>query len=463
MSQETPQYEVSMPRVLISSLSPGTGVSNVTLGLLVALRKLGYSSSAHKTDVSLVASIHHRRITGRFAHSLSPELLSPKQILHSFVRGTSGSEMAIVEGTSEQYDEDAAVAKNLGLPILLVIDARTLKQQKFIDRLQGVLNTENGGTSGPPAPVGVILNFVPDSETAESIKNYFAKQFPGVSYLGGVLESRQFAGKASVEINRNFSLLTRNQILRLGTLIERCIDLKAFLAIAKQAPLLRAPMHVVEGASRLFRVAVADDQAFHLTTQDNLDLLRRLGGELVSFSPLIDSRLPSNVDLVYLPGAQLEPYLTELSANTAIKERIKTFISEGGRIYAEGSATAYLCKRVHAKASAQYEMLGILDGTASLTEKTVETGSVNNYFSFTIEEENDFFAKGATGRGFYAEMWHYEIASQTIKSKVIGDEANQIECMRQAFGGQENCFITPAHLHWGSVPREALQFTPHKK
>jgi cobyrinic acid a,c-diamide synthase len=456
MPQETAYYEVSMPRFLVTSLTSGAGVSNVTLGMLVALRKLGYSASAHKTDVSLVASIHHRRITGRFAHSLSPEMLNPQEILYSFVRGTSGSEIALVEGTSLSYDEDAAIAKNLGLPIVIVIDARTLKQQASIESMRQVL----GDTSGA-GPAGVILNFVPDSETGESIKKYFIENFPNVSYLGGVLESRQFAGKASVELNRNFSLLTRNQIVRLGSLIERSIDLKKLHKIASSCQALRAPMHVVEGDSRRFRVAVADDQAFHLTTQDNLDLIRRLGGELVSFSPLIDSRLPSRVELLYLPGAQLEPYLLELSNNEAIKDSIKKFISEGGQLYAEGSATAYLCNSVRSIANVEHKMLGIIDGKASVSaEPDVLVEDPYHYFSFAIEEDTSFFAKGARGRGFYAEGWNYEIASKPISSRIVGDELDQLNWMCQAFGLNNKCFVTPAHIHWGSLQREAIRFIP---
>ena len=48
------------------------------------------------------------------------------------------------------------------------------------------------------------------------------------------------------------------------------------------------------------------DAAFHIYDPDNLDLLRDMGAELVSFSPLKDRQLPPDIDGLYFGGGHPE-------------------------------------------------------------------------------------------------------------------------------------------------------------
>ena len=77
------------------------------------------------------------------------------------------------------------------------------------------------------------------------------------------------------------------------------------------------------------RIAVAKDRAFCFYYEDNFDVLRELGAELVPFSPLTDERLPENIDGLYLGGGYPELYEKQLSENEIMRDSIKTAILKG--------------------------------------------------------------------------------------------------------------------------------------
>src|SRR5207253_1727101 len=94
------------------------------------------------------------------------------------------------------------------------------------------------------------------------------------------------------------------------------------------------------------RIAVARDSAFCFYYEDNLDLLRRAGAELIPFSPLHDSALPDNTDLVYLGGGYPELHAERLAANHELLAGLRQFHGQGGAIYAECGRLMYCCREL---------------------------------------------------------------------------------------------------------------------
>ena len=106
-----------------------------------------------------------------------------------------------------------------------------------------------------------------------------------------------------------------------GDAVEQRLDIYRILQLARQATPLDEPDHMnsqpeprlMNGARPV--VAVASDEAFHFTYEDNLDLLRSAGAEVVFFSPLRDEALPARTAGVILGGGFPEVYAIRLSAN----------------------------------------------------------------------------------------------------------------------------------------------------
>lgn len=113
--------------------------------------------------------------------------------------------------------------------------------------------------------------------------------------------------------------------------------------------------------------AVARDEAFNFTYRANIDALRR-EGEVIFFSPMRDTALPQ-CDVLYLPGGYPELFADELAANTSMRESIKAFADNDGKVFAECGGFMYLCHDIDGK-----EMCGVFAFSATMDGARLHLG-----------------------------------------------------------------------------------------
>ena len=73
-----------------------------------------------------------------------------------------------------------------------------------------------------------------------------------------------------------------------------------------------------------------------------LALLRKLGAELVDFSPLEAETPPENLQGLYLPGGYPELYAEALSQNKSMRESVRKAVTGGLPCIAECGGFMYL-------------------------------------------------------------------------------------------------------------------------
>ncbi|QDU26405.1 Cobyrinic acid A,C-diamide synthase [Anatilimnocola aggregata] len=115
------------------------------------------------------------------------------------------------------------------------------------------------------------------------------------------------------------------------------------------------------------QIAIAQDEAFGLCFPEVLDALERSGATLTDFSPLRSERLPAKTDLVYIGCGHPERYAEELARNHCLMQSFRSFAAAGGRIYAEGSGSAYLCRQLILPGGSAAMMAGIIPANARFT------------------------------------------------------------------------------------------------
>ena len=108
------------------------------------------------------------------------------------------------------------------------------------------------------------------------------------------------------------------------------------------------------------RMAIAQDEAFHFYYEENLDLLRRAGFELVPFRPTADPALPSDVDIVYLGGGYPESFAAELAANESLAADLRERATHGLPIFAECGGFIYLGRSLTGFDGETHAMAGVL-------------------------------------------------------------------------------------------------------
>jgi cobyrinic acid a,c-diamide synthase len=212
------------------------------------------------------------------------------------------------------------------------------------------------------------------------------------------------------------------------------------------------PTRVATSASAdAVRVGVPSDHAFSFYYEDNLDLLREQGAEIVRFSPLADDSLPSGLDALYLGGGYPELHAERLSGNREMLEEVRAFAASGKPIYAECGGMLYLSHSLSVEAES-YAMAGVLPLSMQMTDKLVQFGYV------TVEFTKDCLLgrKGTVVRG---HSFHYSrIASQ-------GDLRTSYHVQYSLSGKEEmegfqqgNVLASYIHLHFRANPAVAENF-----
>ncbi|HTR44354.1 MAG TPA: cobyrinate a,c-diamide synthase, partial [Thermodesulfovibrionales bacterium] len=363
-----------MRGIVIAGTHSGCGKTTVTLGLLAALKKNGLTVQSFKTGPDFIDSGIHRLITGRPSRNLDLWMCGEAYVRDCFELFSADAEAVVVEGVMGMYDgklSTAHLAAFLDLPVILVVDAYGMAEsagaivkgfadfgRHTIDRRNSKLNTQNSTLR----IAGVIFNRVASERHYERLR----ESVHGVPVLGYLPRDLKFEiphrhlGLTVAEENP----LSEKNLDRLADTVLRFIDVESILRYEARGKGQGAKNKKRRGSrpgclSPIASIAVAYDKAFCFYYEDNLDLLRDGGMEVVKFSPLADSRLPRSVDAVYIGGGYPELHALQLSANKSMLSSIQTWADEGRPLYAECGGLMYLSQGIYDFKDAFFPMAGV--------------------------------------------------------------------------------------------------------
>ncbi|MFQ5957265.1 MAG: cobyrinate a,c-diamide synthase, partial [Candidatus Brocadiales bacterium] len=337
-----------LPRILIAGTHSGVGKTTLTLALMAGLRKRGLDVQGFKVGPDYIDPSHHTAVTGRPARNLDTWMMGSDACLETFQRAASGADISVIEGVMGLYDghrdgtgagSTADLAKLLCSPVILLVDAKGLA------RSAAALVMGYKGFDKEVPLAGVILNNVSSEKHLQFLKVPIEKHcnLPVLGYLSRnsqlTLPERHLGlipyGEGKVSADFYTSLVKQ---------LEH-VDIERIQEIADSS--VNMPTHPETifchpGDQVAARIALARDEAFSFYYEDNLDLLRSYGAELIPFSPLRDSTLPSDIDAVYIGGGFPELYARELELNNAMRAEIKMAADTGVVIYGECGGMMYL-------------------------------------------------------------------------------------------------------------------------
>src|SRR5437870_6086711 len=124
-----------MKGCVISAPMTGSGKTTVTLGLLAALRNRGIAVQPFKVGPDFIDPGLHEIAAGVPSHNLDGWMLTRETNELLFASSCKGFEMAVIEGVMGLFDgfdgssergSTAEMAKWLGLPVILVVDAHAM-------------------------------------------------------------------------------------------------------------------------------------------------------------------------------------------------------------------------------------------------------------------------------------------------------------------------------------------------
>lgn len=149
-------------------------------------------------------------------------------------------------------------------------------------------------------------------------------------------------------------------------------------------------------AKQSCRIAVAKDSAINFYYEENLDLLRDKGMEIVYFSPLTDA-LPQNISAVYMGGGVPELHAAALADNKIFRAGMRKFVEAGGIVFAEGGGFLVLCQSLQTRTGfPQQPMVGIFPFRAIMSKTKVMRG----YVQVSVAEDCPIFPGGSNIRAY---------------------------------------------------------------
>ncbi|MEU6473640.1 cobyrinate a,c-diamide synthase [Streptomyces massasporeus] len=451
----------SVPRLVIAAPSSGSGKTTVATGLMAAFAARGLAVSPHKVGPDYIDPGYHALATGRVGRNLDAYLCGPELVGPLFLHGAQGCDIAVVEGVMGLYDgaagegelaSTAHVAKLLGAPVVLVVDASS--------QSRSVAALVHGFASWDPEVRvgGVILNKVASDRHEELLRE--ALEQAGVPVLGALRRAAQVSTPSRhlglVPVAERQGAAVEAVAAMAAQVVDGC-DLGALEALARAAgpvPGGSAPWTPASPTHHPTRsdeadqqrapvVAIAGGPAFTFSYAEHTELLAAAGAEVVVFDPLRDEELPEGTAGLVIGGGFPEVYASELSANEPLRKAVAELAGSGAPVAAECAGLLYLCRELDG-----LPMCGVLDAGARMTERLTL-----GYRDAVAVGDSVLAAAGTRMRG-------HEFHRTVVEPGAGAEPAWGVRGPRPRVEGfvERGVHASYLHTHWASEPGVARRF-----
>ena len=438
----------NFPRLIISATQSGSGKTTITTGLLVALKNRGLNVQPCKVGPDYIDTGWHALACGKSSHNLDSMLVGADNIAKIFTDAARDADISIVEGVMGLYDgtrngggSTAEIAKLLDAPVVLVVDAKSMGASAAAIAL-GFREFDKSVKLA-----GVILNRLGSDSHAKLIVDALDKL--GIKVFGTIRRNDEFKlperHLGLVPTTENFSA---DVLQKICAAVETQVDVDALIDIARSAPPLENFSLRITNSSLRIKLAVARDAAFNFYYDASLNVLERLGAQIVYFSPLEDETL-LDADGLIIGGGFPEMFAAQLERNKKIRNEINRAANDGLPIFAECGGFMYLMNRLIDFDGRSFEMCGVLDGAAIMTRKLQRVGYVEAELSADC-------VLGSRGEKFFAHEFHYSTADVA---------ENLFDCKRLRTGENftagvsvRNVAASYLHVHFAGCPNVAKNF-----
>jgi cobyrinic acid a,c-diamide synthase len=353
----------------------------VSIGLGRALSSRGLVVQPFKKGPDYIDPMWLGRATGRPCFNLDFNTQERDEIVAMAAARGIDADLSLIEGNKglhdgvdlEGTDSNAALAKLLGVPVVLVVDAEGITR--------GIAPLIVGYRAFDPEVriAGVIINKIAgprhEAKLVAAVERYC-----DVPVLGCLRRDESLAVR-----ERHLGLTTPGEtgaaearVGRIAEAVRESVDLDRIVALASTA----APLPVPAGsyvsdpvaAAERVRIAVARDTAFGFYYPDDLDAMRDAGADLVYFDSMSDRRLPA-ADGLFIGGGFPETQIEALETNVSLRADIRGAIEAGLPAYAECGGLMYLCRSISFRGECR-EMVGVVPGEAVMCSKPQGRGQV---------------------------------------------------------------------------------------
>lgn len=399
-----------MFRFLIAAPRKSSGKTTFAAGLCAELRRRGRQVQPFKKGPDYIDSGWLGRAAGRACYNLDFRIQTIPEIFAAFGAHTDDETVAVVEGNMALHDgldaggkdSNAALAKMLAMPVVLVIDCAGFARS--------VAALALGFSRFDPElrVAGVVLNQVAGARHEEKLRAAM-QAHTDIPVLAALPRAKPILPERHLGlIPGNESAAAAEAVAAMRKAVAAGTDIDALLAaVGDQRHKPLAPGEPSEHASpvaspipimpisgpapaagaapgaawtplatppQTFRLGVFRDAAFGFYYPDDLAALERQGAELLFIDSLRDTALPP-IDALFIGGGFPETQAPALAANAALRAQVNAAIAGGLPAYAECGGLMYLARSI-AWRGRRCEMAGVIPADAVLHDAPQGRGYV---------------------------------------------------------------------------------------
>ncbi|MDH5580720.1 MAG: cobyrinate a,c-diamide synthase [Bdellovibrionales bacterium] len=384
--------KINIPRIVIAGTHSNVGKTTIICALARYFNKKGIRTKVFKCGPDYLDPTYHQRASGSSSVNLDSWMMGTNSVLSTFYNASKDYDLALIEGVMGLYDglsptneagSTAEISKILGAPVVLVCDASGMARSiaALVNGFKGFDKELHFG--------GVLCNRVGSAGHLDLLKRAIQE----TTVFGGVTKGNMHFPSRHLGLTTASKEMISEEVFDYWeNKISEHVDTNALLDLAKEAKEKEAPVALSQNEQKKCVIAYAHDDAFHFYYEENFNLLKNMGAELIPFSPLKDSKLPENIDGILIGGGYPEVHAKELSENKSMIEDIKKF---KGPIYGECGGLMYLSEGIITLDNKTYPMLGLLKGQAKMENKLQALG----YVEVELKDSTIIGPKGLRFRG----------------------------------------------------------------
>ena len=479
--------EKRIPRILLAAGASGSGKTLLTCGLLQVLVNRGLKTVSFKCGPDYIDPMFHTQVIGTRSRNLDTFFTGERITRYLLAKNSADCQIAVMEGVMGFYDGVAGtttqasaydLARVTDTPVILIVNSKGMSVS-LAAYIKGFMEYKKDSHIK-----GVIFNQM--SPMLYPRMKKLVEEGLGIKVLGYVpkvedcvIESRHLGLVLPEEIPE-----LKGRLLKLAEVLENSLEIEEILKLANEAPELPYPslektnessesleevsenaggakenvglkdlsQRYIWSSKKKLRIGLAKDEAFCFFYEDNLDLLRSMGAELVPFSPIHDKHLPEKLDGILLYGGYPELNGKALEENTSMRQEIATAIKDGMPCLAECGGFMYLHEKMEGMDGNFYEMAGVIPGKVWRTPRLTRFGYITLEQNNTQMTETKIRVLGETDLGHSpAHEFHYfdsENCGTTFHASKPGSSRGW-DCIH----GTDTMLAGFPHLYYYANPR----------
>lgn len=404
--------------------------------------------AAFKCGPDYIDAMFHEKVIEARSRNLDTFLTGTDIMKYIFAREAENADISVIEGVMGFYDgfgltaieaSSHDISMKLSTPVIFVAKC-------------GLLGGSLGAVVKGYAEFrknnikGIILNSA-DERSYPEVKRFIEAE-TGIKVLGYlpnvkelVIGSRHLGLVMPHEVEK-----LKEKLNKLADLMEKTIDIDEIVRIAQSVDEIKYEIPTINKEKVNVRIGVASDECFCFIYKDNMELLEKMGAEVVYFSPLSDKELPENIGGLIIPGGYPELYADRLSKNAPMLSSIKENIKNGMPCMAEGGGFMYLHNELEDTSETFHKMVGVIDGKAFRTKGLVRFGYI------TVIPKNDCLIGKAELKGHGFHFWDSTDCGEDCKA--VRPSGGGYDCMH----AKDNLFAGFPQLHYYSNPEAIHTF-----